>query len=98
MSSRSHSHSDSSMSLAIAPQALLAWARIPSDRKAEILEVFRSTPSVPQSAGSAERSASQDLRVLQTPSGFKVVVGSEEGRTMILSVLTPREAGQLSAA
>lgn len=78
---------------AIAPRAVLAWGRIPSQDKAEILAVVERPSAAGDGNTKTVRVGEQMLTVRNMSSGFRVVYESGADRNTIISVLTPREAG-----
>lgn len=80
-------------STAISPQAMLAWGRIPSRYKAEIIAAFEQAPvSASDIKTKSFTVGSQVLKVREMLSGFHVVYEQDDDRNTIVSVLTPREA------
>lgn len=80
-------------STAISPWATLAWGRIPSHTKAEIIAAVEQA-SPPDDANTKIINVDNKvLKVRQIASGFRVIYESGDGGNTIVSVLTPREAG-----
>ena len=84
-------------STAISPQAMLAWSRIPTHRKDEILASFRHVTQASDANVKTVKVGTQVLKVRRMSSGFRVVYEPGSDRDTIVSVLTPREAGLVRA-
>lgn len=79
-------------STAISPRAMLAWARIPSHNKAEIIAAIEHASPASDAHTKIVKVGNQVLKVRNMSSGFRVVYESGDDRNTIVSVLTPREA------
>ncbi len=79
-------------STTISPQAMLAWSRIPTQSKEEILATFRHSPQRTNYTVKTVKVGTQLLNIRKMPSGFRVVFESENDHDTIVSILTPREA------
>ena len=76
-------------SIAIDPEASLAWGRIPSERKEEILSTFKREPPL----GDTHFKMDQEVFTVRSmSSGFRVVYKADNDSAIIVSVMTPREA------
>ena len=84
-------------STAISPQAMLAWNRIPTHSKDEILASFKHVTQASDANVKTVRVGTQLLKVRRMTSGFRVVYEPGDDRDTIVSVLTPREAGLVRA-
>lgn len=83
-------------SIEISPQALQAWSRIPSVAKVEILAAVERPSSVRDGTVKTVKVGNQMLMVKKMTSGFRVLYEQGLDRNIIVSVLTPREAGLLA--
>jgi hypothetical protein len=83
---------NSPASTAISPWAMLAWGRIPSHKKAEIIAALEQ--ALPADDGNTKiiEVGAQVLKVRNMASGFRVIYETGDDRNTIVSVLTPREA------
>jgi hypothetical protein len=82
---------------AISPQAMLAWSRVPTRSKDEILASFRHVTQASDANVKTVKVGTQVLKVRRLSSGFRVVYEPGDDRDTIVSVLTPREAGLVRA-
>ncbi|MGN4069869.1 hypothetical protein ACS0Y7_35240 [Burkholderia gladioli] len=80
----------------IAPDALLAWGRIPASAQKEILDVLKLTTPNAKAKTRHLRVGKSEFSVRQSSSGFRVVYEVGNDRDKIVSVFTPREAALLS--
>ncbi|MGU3778991.1 hypothetical protein [Burkholderia metallica] len=80
----------------IAPDAMLAWGRIPASAQKEILAVLKLTSPAAEAKTKHLRVGKSEFSVRQSSSGFRVVYQVGNDRDKIVSVFTPREAALLS--
>lgn len=78
-------------STTISPRAMLAWSRIPSHNKAEIIEALEASPATDDHS-KIVKVGTKMLTVRNIPSGFRVIYEQGDDRNTIISILTPREA------
>lgn len=83
---------NSRRSTAISPWAMLAWGRIPSHNKAEIIAAVEQASPASDANIKIVKIGAQVLKVHNMASGFRVIYESGDDRNTIVSVLTPREA------
>lgn len=83
---------NSRRSTAISPWAMLAWGRIPSHDKAEIIAAVEQTSPGDDANIKIVTVGAQVLKVRSMASGFRVIYESGDDQNTIVSVLTPREA------
>src|SRR5262249_49501626 len=76
----------------ISPQAMLAWSRIPSHYKAEIISAVEQKTPISDANTKIVKVGTQVLKIQNISSGFRVVYEAGDDRNTIVSVLTPREA------
>lgn len=71
---------------------MLAWSRIPSRNKAEIIEALEQASTATDDRSKIVKVGTKVLTVRNIPSGFRVIYEQGDDRNTIISVLTPREA------
>jgi hypothetical protein len=79
-------------STVISPRAMLAWGRIPSHKKAEIIAAVEQATAASDAHTKIVKVGSQVLKVRNMSSGFRVIYEQGDDGNTIVSVLTPREA------
>ena len=79
-------------STAISPRAMLAWGRIPSHNKAEIIAAVEQASPASDAHTKIVKVGTQVLKVRNMSSGFRVIYEQGDDRNTIVSVMTPREA------
>ena len=83
-------------STAISPQAMLAWGRIPSHNKAEIIAAVEQNSPASDANTKIVKVGTQVLKVRNVSSGFRVIYEPGDGHNTIVSVLRPRETRLVS--
>lgn len=76
----------------ISPLAVLAWGRIPSHIKTDILTALEQAPPDGDADTNIFNIGAQVFKVRTMGSGFRVVYEPGDNCNTIVSVLTPREA------
>ncbi|MES2756031.1 MAG: hypothetical protein V4693_01555 [Pseudomonadota bacterium] len=79
-------------SVAVSPRAMLAWGRIPSHNKAEIIAAIGQASPEGDANTRIVKVGPQVLKVRSVSSGFRVIYEPGDDRNTIVSVMTPREA------
>lgn len=74
----------------ISPDAMLAWGRIPSSYKVEILDAVKHASA--EGKTQSLKVGKKVLTIGKSSSGFRVVFEAGQDRDTIVSVITPREA------
>lgn len=81
----------------ISPEAMQAWGRLPQQYKTEILEAVEHPSAASKANTKSVKVGTKILTVQRMSSGFRVVYEPGNGRNLIVSVMTPREAGFMKA-
>ena len=69
-----------------------AWERLPQQHKTEIIEAVERPSAASKADTKSVKIGTKILTVQRMSSGFRVVYEPGNGRNMIVSVMTPREA------
>ncbi|MPQ55370.1 hypothetical protein [Duganella sp. FT27W] len=83
--------SNNAVSTRISAPAKLAWGRIPSRFKTEIIAAVEQRSPDSDASTKIVKVGSQLLKVRNVASGFRVIYEPGEDGNTIVSVLTPRE-------
>lgn len=76
----------------ISPEAMQAWERLPQQHKTEIIEAVERPSAANKADTKSVKIGTKIFTVRRMSSGFRVVYEPGNGRNVIVSVMTPREA------